>query len=181
MAPAKAVAGPEPEPSEHMSTSSVRALPWYLLAITVVALDQATKLAAEAALQGRSPLAVTGFFDLRLAYNPGAAFSFLADAGGWQRWFFTTLALLVSIVLVLWLARIPRDQRLLPLSLSLVLGGAVGNLVDRIAYGHVIDFLDFHLGNWHWPAFNIADSAICAGAVLLVVQTLFFDREEKAP
>ncbi len=163
------------------SISPARALPWYLLAIAVIGLDQATKLAAEAALQGRSPLAVTSFFDLRLAYNPGAAFSFLADAGGWQRWFFTALALVVGAVLVVWLARIPRGERLLPLSLSLVLGGALGNLIDRLAYGHVIDFLDFHVGNWHWPAFNIADAAISVGAVLLVVHSLFFDREEEAP
>ena len=142
------------------------------LALLLLALDQATKLWATAALDYGMPVVVLPFFNLTLVHNTGAAFSFLADAGGWQRIFFIVLSGVVSAVLVAWLWRLPREARLLGVALALVLGGAVGNLVDRVAYGYVIDFLDFHAAGWHWPAFNVADSAISCGVVLLLADGL---------
>ena len=106
-----------------------------------------------------------------MVYNQGAAFSFLADSGGWQRWFFSALALGVSVMIV-WMLNRNSTERLFCWSLSLILGGAVGNLIDRLLYGHVIDFLDVHVGGWHWPAFNVADSAITVGAALFVLDEL---------
>ena len=150
-----------------------QALPWYLLALVVIILDQITKAWAVADLQLYQRVEVTSFLNLTLAYNPGAAFSFLADAGGWQRWFFTALSAGVSVALVIWLSKLTRAERLLAIALGLVLGGAVGNLYDRIVLGQVVDFLDFHWQGSHFPAFNIADSAISIGAVLLVWETLF--------
>jgi len=146
------------------------------LVLLVLALDQATKLWATATLDYGMPVAVLPFFNLTLVHNPGAAFSFLADAGGWQRLFFIGLSTLVSLVLVVWIWRLPRTARLLGIALVLVLGGALGNLVDRVAYGYVIDFVDLHAGGWHWPAFNIADSAISCGVILLLADGLFGGR-----
>ncbi|MCW5576207.1 MAG: lipoprotein signal peptidase [Burkholderiales bacterium] len=140
---------------------------WLLLAGLVVAIDQGTKHAAVAALAGQPPVEVTSFFNLVLVYNRGAAFSFLAGADGWQRELFTVIALAASAWIIWLLYRYPR-QRLFCLALALVLGGALGNVIDRITIGAVVDFLDFHAGGWHWPAFNAADSAITCGAVLLV-------------
>lgn len=150
-----------------------RALPWYLLALAVVLLDQLTKAWAVAGLSGAGRMELTACFSLTLAYNSGAAFSLLADAGGWQRWFLALLSAGVSAALVIWLSRLSRAERLLSLALALVLGGALGNLYDRIALGHVVDFLDFHWRGSHFPAFNIADSAITIGAVLLIWEALF--------
>jgi signal peptidase II len=146
------------------------------LALLVLAVDQATKLWAAGTLDYGMPVTVLPFFNLTLVHNTGAAFSFLADAGGWQRIFFIVVSGVVSLVLVAWLWRLPRDARLLGIALALVLGGAVGNLVDRVAYGYVIDFLDFHATGWHWPAFNVADSAISCGVVLLLADGLFGSR-----
>lgn len=140
---------------------------WLSLAASVVAFDQGSKFAVLRTLQFGERIELTSFFNLILTYNPGAAFSFLADAGGWQKWFFVALALAVSAWIVVML-RQHAGEWLLALALSLILGGALGNVIDRFAYGAVVDFLDFHLGGWHWPAFNVADSAICVGAVLLV-------------
>ncbi|UTW46480.1 lipoprotein signal peptidase [bacterium SCSIO 12696] len=159
-----------------------QALPWYLLALVVIVLDQFTKCWAVADLQRYHPVEVTSFFNLTLAYNPGAAFSLFADAGGWQRWFLASLSGAVSVALVIWIAKLSRTERLLAIALGLVLGGAVGNLYDRVVLGQVVDFLDFHWQGRHFPAFNIADSAISIGAVLLVWETLFGHRnndEEK--
>lgn len=144
---------------------------WFLIAVVVIILDQWSKLSIEAALQYGQRIEVLPIFNLTLAYNPGAAFSFLADAGGWQRWFFTGIAIVASVVLSIWVLSL-KNQRWLAVALSLVLGGALGNLYDRIAYGHVIDFLDFHYANTHFPAFNIADSAITAGAIMLIIDML---------
>lgn len=143
------------------------------LALAVLALDQATKLWAASALDYAAPVPLLPFLNLTLVHNTGAAFSFLADAGGWQRGFFIVLSGVVSAVLAVWLWRLPRESRWLGVALALVLGGAVGNLVDRVAYGYVIDFVDLHAGGWHWPAFNVADSAISVGAVLLIAESLF--------
>lgn len=144
--------------------------PWigFILALVVIALDQYTKLMASNLLEYRVPVEITPWFDLMLAHNTGAAFSFLASAGGWQRWFLAVVALLVSAVVAVWLSRLRPEQRLLGLSLGLILGGGLGNLIDRVTLGYVVDFISWHYQNWYWPAFNIADSAICCGAVLLL-------------
>lgn len=146
------------------------------VAVMVVLLDQATKLLAEAALTPYRPVGVVPMLNMTLSYNTGAAFSFLHDQPGWQRWFFALLAFAVSIALVVWLARLGRHFGWQALGLALILGGAVGNLVDRLAYGHVIDFIDVYYGSWHWPAFNIADSAITVGAAILILESLFASR-----
>lgn len=153
---------------------------WLLLALVVIILDQTSKLAIASQLAYGERLAVIpGFFNLTLAYNPGAAFSFLADAGGWQRHFFTLLALGVSAGII-YLLRKHRAEPRFCLQLSLVLGGAVGNVIDRIFYGHVIDFIQLHYQNWYYPAFNVADSAICIGIGLMLFDGLFERKKESA-
>lgn len=142
-------------------------LRWLLIAGTVVVLDQITKYFAVAALAGQPPVEVTSFFNLLLVYNRGAAFSFLAGMSGWQRELFIGIGVVASVWIVYLLRRYP-GQSLFCLALSLVLGGAIGNVIDRVYVGAVVDFLDFHAFGWHWPAFNVADSAITCGAVLLV-------------
>lgn len=146
-----------------------RLLPWLAAAGLVALLDQLTKLWALAALAPHRPVAVLPFLSWTLVFNQGAAFSFLAGAGGWQRWLLAGAALAIAAVLLVWLARLPaRGQRLEKAALALVLGGALGNLIDRLARGHVVDFVDLHWGSWHFPAFNLADSAITLGAFLLL-------------
>lgn len=140
---------------------------WLILAAAIVVADQVTKYAVAQALAGGQSVVLAPFLNLVLVYNSGAAFSFLSDAAGWQRGLFIAIALVASAWIVYLLHRYP-DQRLFALALSLVLAGAVGNVIDRIAHGAVIDFLDFHALGYHWPAFNVADSAITCGAVLLV-------------
>jgi len=140
---------------------------WLALAALIVLADQITKFVAVQCLAGGQAVAVTSFFNLILVYNAGAAFSFLSDAAGWQRGLFIAIALAASVWIVFLLRRYPH-QHLFALALSLVLAGAVGNVIDRIAFGAVIDFLDFHALGYHWPAFNVADSAITCGAILLV-------------
>jgi signal peptidase II len=153
---------------------------WLLLALVVIILDQTSKLAIASQLAYGERLAVIpGFFNLTLAYNPGAAFSFLADAGGWQRHFFTLLALGVSAGII-YLLRKHRAEPRFCLQLSLVLGGAVGNVIDRIFYGHVIDFIQLHYQNWYYPAFNVADSAICIGIGLMLFDGFFERKKEPA-
>jgi signal peptidase II len=139
------------------------------ISLLVLVLDQVTKFWIQGVFQPYESLEVLPFFNLVLAFNTGAAFSFLDDAGGWQRWFFIGLALLVSAVLVLWLRRLGDDERRTGWGLALVLGGAVGNVIDRIWLGHVVDFLDFYWAEWHWPAFNVADIAITCGVALLLI------------
>ncbi len=145
-------------------------LRWLWLALAVVLVDQGSKLLAEQLLVIHDPEVVLPSFNLFLTYNTGAAFSFLRDAGGWPRWLFAALSVGVSVFIVVWLRRIPRDQRWLACALALVLGGAAGNLVDRLFRidGGVVDFIDIYFGTWHWPAFNVADSAISIGAVMLL-------------
>lgn len=141
---------------------------WLGIALVVVLLDQFTKIAmSERLLYGQSE-PVTTYFNLVMVYNKGAAFSFLSDQPGWQRYFFTGVSVIAS-VFILWMLKRNPDQRLFCWALALILGGAIGNLIDRVAYGHVIDFLDFHVHGWHWPAFNVADSAITVGAILFVL------------
>jgi signal peptidase II len=141
---------------------------WLGIALVVVLLDQASKIMmSQFLLYGQSET-ITSYFNLVMVYNKGAAFSFLSDQPGWQRYFFTAVSVIASLF-ILWMLRRNPTQRLFCWALALILGGAVGNLIDRIAYGHVIDFLDFHVGGWHWPAFNVADSAITVGAILFVL------------
>jgi len=125
-------------------------------------------------------VAVMPFFNLTMAHNTGAAFSFLAQAGGWQRWFFAVIAFVVSAVLFIWLKRLKSTAKLEAISISLILGGAVGNLIDRVLLGYVVDFLDFYnyFGSYHFPAFNIADSAICVGAALLIIDSFRHKQED---
>lgn len=146
-------------------------LRWLWCSLLIIVLDQLTKQLVEASFMVYETLSVLPFFNLTLAYNEGAAFSFLSDQGGWQRWFFALMASVVTIVLVVWLSRL-RGEKVLALSLSLVIGGAVGNLLDRLLFGHVIDFLDFFYGQYHWPAFNVADIAISIGVALLFIDAL---------
>lgn len=142
---------------------------WLGLVAALVGVDQASKQLAEALLAPYTPHAVVpGLFNLTLAYNPGAAFSFLAGAGGWQRWFFLALALVVGGVLLRWLLLRPAREILWPLAYTLILGGAIGNAVDRALHGHVIDFIQLYYQDWYWPAFNLADSAITVGAALYI-------------
>jgi len=153
-----------------MTRPSPNASAWLWLSLLLVLADQASKYWAVQALEYGQPVPVIeGFWNWRLVHNTGAAFSFLASAGGWQRWFFSLLALLVSAVMVRWLQRTPRHDWRTALPLALVVAGAVGNLIDRLRFGYVVDFVDWYYGNWHWPAFNLADSAIVLGAAGLVL------------
>lgn len=164
-------------------------LKWLWLSALVIVLDQITKLMVSDTLQLFESIEVLPFLDIALMHNTGAAFSFLSSASGWQRWFFVILALGVSTAIVIWLRRLPPAERWLGIALSLVLGGAVGNVIDRVIYGYVIDFIDVYYQassclplfssvkidnvlSCHWPAFNIADSAISIGAVMLLVDAL---------
>jgi signal peptidase II len=151
---------------------------WLWLSAVVLILDQCSKLIADSLLQFNQPVPLLPFLDLHKVYNPGAAFSFLSDASGWQRWFFVGLTLFVSLVLIVWLRRLQAGQERLALALALILGGAAGNLIDRMVYGYVIDFIDLYYGNWHWPVFNLADSAITLGAGLLVLDALLGHKKE---
>jgi signal peptidase II len=152
---------------------------WLILSVTVIVVDQLTKWLAEAYLVPYQPVPVIPMFNLTLAYNTGAAFSFLSDAGGWQRWFFISLTLVVIAVLFSWLWRMRAEERLHAISISMILGGAIGNLIDRVWLGHVIDFLDVYYDVHHWPIFNIADSAITLGVMLLIFD-LFRHDEKRA-
>jgi signal peptidase II len=152
---------------------------WLWLSALVVVLDQATKALAELYLEVFRPRPVLPFFDLSLTYNRGAAFSFLSDAGGWQRWFFIVLTVAVLVFLLRWLKQITARQTLLAVGLALVIGGAIGNLIDRIATGEVVDFLLLYYESWKWPAFNLADSAISVGVSLLLIDALFLSRHSR--
>ncbi|WP_432754642.1 signal peptidase II [Pseudomonas sp. WMBT8] len=146
-------------------------LGWLVLSLLVLVIDQVSKAHFEGTLEMFQQIVVIpDYFSWTLAYNTGAAFSFLADGGGWQRWLFALIAVVVSVVLVVWLKRLGRNDTWLAIALALVLGGALGNLYDRIALGHVIDFILVHWQNRHYfPAFNFADSAICVGAIMLAL------------
>ncbi len=146
-------------------------LKWLGLSLFAILLDQGTKLAIDSSMKLYQSIPVLPFFKLTYVHNTGAAFSFLSEAGGWQRWFFAGLALAISCVIAVWLARLKQHETLLAVALALVLGGAIGNLIDRLAYGYVIDFLDVYYQTWHWPAFNIADSAITLGVILMLLES----------
>ena len=145
---------------------------WVWISIAVIILDQITKIYADQLLNYAQPVAVMPMFNFTLLYNKGAAFSFLSDAGGWQRWFFIILSVTISTVLIVWIYKLKSHEKLQTISIALILGGAIGNLIDRSIYGHVIDFIDIYYQHHHWPAFNIADSAISIGAVFLIIDSL---------
>ncbi|WP_407650111.1 signal peptidase II [Halomonas rhizosphaerae] len=153
-----------------------RPLRWLWLALAVIVLDLATKYAASAWLAYARPVEVLPFFDLTLLHNTGAAFSFLAGHPGWQRWFFAIIAVGASIGLTVWMRRLRRDETLLAVSLALIIGGALGNLYDRLVHGYVVDFLSFHVAGWYYPAFNVADIGITLGAIGLIWESLFAER-----
>jgi signal peptidase II len=142
---------------------------WLALSVLVVAIDQWTKWLAESLLEPYRAVPVVPLLNMTLMYNEGAAFSFLAGAGGWQRWLFAAFALIMTAVLMVWLLRLRSEERTMAAGLSLVAGGAVGNLIDRLATGRVVDFIDVYVADWHWPAFNVADSAITVGVCLLLL------------
>jgi len=149
------------------------AFAWLLLSLLIVVLDLWTKQIATESLTLYRPIELTSWLNMTLAHNYGAAFSFLSDAGGWQRWLFTGLASVVTVVLIVWLIRLPMKEKLTAAALSLVIGGAVGNLIDRIVNGYVVDFIDVYYHDSHWPAFNLADSAITCGVILLLIDGIF--------
>lgn len=147
-------------------------LRWLWVSIAVILLDRITKYCVLKFLTPYTPVSITSFLDFTLAFNKGAAFSFLNNAAGWQVWMFGGLAVAVSLAILVWLSRLSYQQRWVSCALALIVGGALGNLSDRLLYAHVIDFLDFHLHAWHFPSFNVADSAICVGAFMLLLDAL---------
>lgn len=146
---------------------------WLGISLGIIILDQVTKIWAADNLNFAQPVMLTTFLNFTLLHNTGAAFSFLADAGGWQRWFFMGLATIISTGLFIWLLRLKSQYVWLGVALAFILGGAVGNLIDRALYGYVIDFIDIHYQGWHWPAFNVADSAISIGVFMILIDGLF--------
>ena len=156
-------------------------LPWLLLSVLILVVDRVTKDIFEGTLSMYQRIEVIpGYFDWTLAYNTGAAFSFLADAAGWQRWFFAAIAIVVRVVLVVWLKRLTRHETLLAVALAMVLGGALGNLYDRVVLGHVVDFILVHWqSRWFFPAFNLADTFITIGAILLALDMFKSDKSAK--
>ncbi|MDD5578637.1 MAG: signal peptidase II [Methylobacter sp.] len=153
---------------------------WLWLSLLTLILDQGSKLAVDKSMQLYQSIPVIPYFNLTYVHNTGAAFSFLSEAGGWQRWFFAGLALVISVVITIWLVRLKSHETLLAVALALVLGGAAGNLIDRLAYGYVIDFLDVYYQDWHWPAFNIADSAITLGVILMLAESFGLGHAKQA-
>lgn len=150
------------------------------LALLIIVLDQLTKYWAVTTLVVGEPMAVMPNLNWTLVYNYGAAFSFLADMGGWQRWFFAGLAVIVSLVLLFWLKKLPAKFTPEVWALNLILGGAIGNVIDRVLAGRVTDFIDFYIGTWHYATFNIADIAITLGASLLIISELFLKPKQQA-
>ena len=144
---------------------------WLGIALVVLLLDQFTKVLVLGAFQLGDNTPITSFFNLVRVHNHGAAFSFLAGAGGWQRWFFTGIGVAAAIFMV-WMLRAHPGQKLFSLAISLILGGAIGNVIDRLLHGYVVDFLDFYWGTWHFPAFNVADAGISVGAALLILDEI---------
>lgn len=150
---------------------------WLILSVFIILGDQLTKYMAQQYLALNVPSSIFPWLNLTLAFNPGAAFRFLGDSGFWRIFFLGGLSFFVSLYLIVWLFRLARTQVLLCFSLSLIIGGAVGNLVDRLRFGYVVDFIDFHIGTWHFATFNVADSAISVGAFFLIIKLLFGRKE----
>ncbi|HET9679936.1 MAG TPA: signal peptidase II [Gammaproteobacteria bacterium] len=153
---------------------------WLWLSVLVIVLDQVTKFLIIRRMELFDSIQLLPSLNLTLLHNYGAAFSFLADAGGWQRWFFITLGIVVSAAVVWWLRKLPKENHgFLAAGLALIVGGALGNVIDRALFGYVIDFIDVYYGTWHWPAFNVADSAITIGAVIMIIDSLFLEPRRK--
>lgn len=152
---------------------------WLWLSVVVLILDQLSKIWIDTTMSLYQSIPVFPGFSITYAHNYGAAFSFLSDAGGWQRWFFAVLAGSISIGLVIWMKQLKHNETLSAISLSLILGGAIGNLIDRVIYGYVIDFFDVYYQTYHWPVFNIADSAITVGVVFMLYES-FTQNEQEA-
>lgn len=152
---------------------------YFTISIVTIILDQVTKWIASANLAMHDPVPVMPSFNFTLMHNYGAAFSFLSNAGGWQRWFFTIVAAVISVVLIVWIVRLKPHEKWLGIGLSLVLGGAIGNLIDRVSYGYVVDFIQWYYDRFYWPAFNIADSAIFVGTGILLCSTFFVKEEQE--
>ena len=168
---------PNPQEKKGLFQFYPHNLVWVGLSIVAIILDQWTKwIATEHLIYGQQN-PVLPFLNWTLLHNYGAAFSFLSDAGGWQRYFFTGLAGVVSIIFLFWLMRMPKKMMILPAAIALILGGAVGNLIDRVSLGYVVDFIHFYYNNSHFPAFNIADSAITLGTILLLIDTFFLEKK----
>lgn len=161
---------------ENFQGWAARLALWISIILLILVMDYYTKQWASNVLELYRPREVQSWLNFTLAHNYGAAFSFLSDQPGWQRWFFTILGTGISLFLLVWLLRLPAREKLTGVALSLVLGGAIGNLMDRVNLGYVVDFIDVHARGWHWPAFNIADSAISAGVVLLLIDGLILQR-----
>jgi signal peptidase II len=159
--------------------SHYKPLRWLWVALIIVVLDFVSKQWISGHFVLGERLAVLPFFNLTLAHNTGAAFSFLHDAGGWQRWAFTGLAVVVSVALAVWLSRLDASQKLLAIALTLVMAGAVGNMIDRMMLGYVVDFVQIYWNDWYFPAFNVADSAISVGAVFLIVDAFMHPETDK--
>lgn len=147
-------------------------LPWLWLSAIIIVIDQLIKLWIVHNFQYQQPVAIFPFLNFNLAYNPGAAFSFLGDAGGWQVYFFASLSFIIAVGFIIWLARSPRSLLLRCLGISLIVGGALGNFIDRVRLTYVIDYVDFHVKGWHYATFNFADAAVCVGAFLLILSML---------
>ncbi|MDF1757620.1 MAG: signal peptidase II [Legionellaceae bacterium] len=145
----------------------MKKLPFFLLSLVIISIDQLSKVYVSNVLVPYSPENVLPFLNFIVVYNTGSAFSFLSDAGEWHQRFFTVFSLIMSIAITVWIIRVPAMQKRMLFSLSLILGGALGNLIDRVLFGHVVDFIDMYYKSYHWPVFNLADSAITVGALLL--------------
>ncbi len=154
-------------------------LRWLWITLLFLVIDQVTKYWVASSMDLYQSINVLPFFNITYVHNLGAAFSFLADQGGWQRWFFTAIALVASVVFTVWLARTPKEQPLLAIALACMLSGAVGNLIDRVLFGYVIDFLDFYIHSYKWPVFNVADSIIFIGAALMIIDSFAQDKKAK--
>lgn len=153
--------------------------PWFALTLLIILLDQGTKYWAETSLYPYNPANILPFMNWTLAYNTGAAFSFLGNAGGWHQWLFVGIASFVSLLIAGWIVRTPAKDKLSLIGLTLILGGALGNLIDRVLHGHVIDFIDVYYQQWHWPIFNVADMSICVGAFFLILDFMSCSRGSK--
>lgn len=158
-----------------MNEQAKKNLQWLWLSLLVFVLDYASKVYFSSAMQLGESIEILPVFNWTLAHNYGAAFSFLHDAGGWQRWLFGGIAIAVSVAIVWWLVTLKKGTTFLAVALALVLGGALGNLYDRVTLGYVVDFIHVHYQSWHFPAFNIADCGITVGAIMLMIDTLFFE------
>ncbi len=152
---------------------------WLWITLLVVIADQSSKFLASAYLELHDPVSLLPSLNFTLAHNTGAAFSFLSSASGWQRWFFVVLALVVSVMIMVWMKRLQGQEKLSGIALALILGGALGNVWDRIQLGYVVDFIDFYYQSWHFPVFNLADSAITLGAILLIIDTFLASRGQR--